>query len=67
MAGPAECVRAPVSAWNTFDELFEQALTDHDRVLLWLFHIWVESGIESESANRDKRLSSKLLGPRNPT
>ena len=42
---------------NAFDEVFERALSDHDRVLLWLFRISVESGLETEWANRDKQLS----------
>lgn len=44
-------------AWDEFDAVFERALSDHDRVLLWLFHIQVESGLETEWANRDKQLS----------
>ena len=56
--GPAECCddREP----NAFDRVFEEALTDHDRMLLWLFHICVEPWLDIEWADRDKWLSSKL-------
>src|SRR5262249_44714627 len=58
--GPDQSLALTVPGYDAFDELFEQALTDHDRMLLWLFHIWVATGLDAEWANRDRNLSLKL-------
>ena len=38
--GPTE--RRADSKPNAFDIVFEQALTDHDRLILWLCRVWVD-------------------------